>query len=114
MAGAVTPCRNRVSPSIESRGEKKSMLCIALGLVRERPEDMGQVADGFGPPAAAGQPAPDTRPVFVSRREWTFREAARHPSYWLLLGSLGGGSGGHTLFFAPGVAHMQDLGNSGG
>jgi MFS family permease len=86
--------------------------CIALGVVRERPEDLGQVADGFGPPAAAGQPAPDTRPVFVSRREWTFREAARHPSYWLLLGSLVGGSGGYTLFLAHGVVHMQDLGHS--
>src|SRR5277367_1869450 len=86
--------------------------CIALGVVRERPEDLGQVADGFGPAAAAGEPAPDTRPVFVSRREWTFREAARHPSYWLLLGSLVGGSGGYTLFLAHGVVHMQDLGHS--
>jgi MFS family permease len=86
--------------------------CIAIVFVRERPEDLGQVADGFGPPAAAGQPAPDTRPVFVSRREWTFREAARHPSYWLLLGSLVGGSGGYTLFLAHGVVHMQDLGHS--
>jgi MFS family permease len=48
----------------------------------------------------------------VSRREWTFREAARHPSYWLLLGSLVGGSGGYTLFLAHGVVHMQDLGHS--
>jgi MFS family permease len=86
--------------------------CIALRLVRERPEDLGQVADGFGPPAAAGQPAPDSRPAFVSRREWTFREAARDPSYWLLLGALVGGSGGYTLFLAHGVVHMQDLGHS--
>ena len=86
--------------------------CIALSLVRERPEDLGQVADGFGPPAAAGEPALDTRPVFVSRREWTFKEAARHPSYWLLLGALVGGSGGYTLFLAHGVVHMQDLGHT--
>jgi MFS family permease len=86
--------------------------CIALVFVRERPEDLGQVADGFGPATAAGEAAPDTRPVFVSRREWTFREAARRPSYWLLLGSLVGGSGGYTLFLAHGVVHMQDLGHS--
>jgi MFS family permease len=86
--------------------------CIALVFVRERPEDLGQVADGFGPAAAAGEPAPDTRPEFVSRREWTFREAARRPGYWLLLGSLVGGSGGYTLFLAHGVVHMQDLGHS--
>jgi len=85
---------------------------IALVFVRERPEDMGQVADGFGPPVAAGQPAPDTRPAFVTRREWTFREAVRRPSYWLLLGSLIGGSGGYTLFLAHGVVHLQDLGHA--
>jgi len=88
--------------------------CIALVVVRERPEDVGQVADGFGPPAADGQAAPDTRPVFVTRREWTFREAVRHPAYWLLLGSLIGGSGGYTLFLAHGVVHLQDLGHSAG
>ncbi|MEP6549024.1 MAG: MFS transporter [Gammaproteobacteria bacterium] len=86
--------------------------CIALFFVRERPEDVGQVADGFGPPLAAGQSAVDTRPAFVSRREWTFREAVREPSYWLLLVSLLGGSGGYTLFLAHGVLHLQDLGHS--
>ncbi len=39
--------------------------CTALILVRERPEDLGQVADGFGPPPAGGQPAADDRPPFV-------------------------------------------------
>jgi MFS family permease len=86
--------------------------CVALVFVRERPEDVGQVADGFGPPPADGQAAPDTRPQFVTRREWTFREAVRHPGYWLLLGSLIGGSGGYTLFLAHGVVHLQDLGHS--
>src|SRR5258706_9689195 len=86
--------------------------CIALVFVRERPEDLGQVADGFGQPLAAGELAVDTRPAFVSRREWTFREGVRHPTYWLLVGSLVGGSGGYTLFLAHGVAHLQDLGHS--
>src|SRR3984957_21293093 len=45
--------------------------CIAFIFVRERPEDMGQVADGFGA-ALDGRPAQDTRPAFVARREWTF------------------------------------------
>jgi MFS family permease len=88
--------------------------CIALAVVRERPEDMGQVADGFGAPAAGGRPTADTRPPFVARRDWTFREAARHPAYWLLLGALIGGSGGYTLFLAHGVVHLQDLGHSAG
>jgi MFS family permease len=88
--------------------------CVAMVFVRERPEDLGQVADGFGPPSADGRAAPDTRPVFVTRRDWTFREAARHPTYWLLLGALIGGSGGYTLFLAHGVVHLQDLGHSAG
>src|SRR5271165_4791569 len=50
---------------------------IALIFVRERPEDGGQVADGFGPPREDGQLPLDTRPKFVSRREWTFQQAAR-------------------------------------
>jgi MFS family permease len=85
---------------------------IALMLVRERPEDVGQVADGFGPPAAPGQPPPDTRPPFMSRREWAFAEAVRQPAFWILLGSLIGGSGGYTLFLAHGVVHLQDLGHT--
>src|SRR6202034_3259592 len=46
--------------------------CVALGLVRERPEDVGQSADAFGgTPLPNGQKALDTRPPFVTRREWT-------------------------------------------
>ncbi len=86
--------------------------CVALIFVRERPEDVGQVADGFGTPPVDGKPAADTRPAFMTRREWTFREAARDPAYWLLLSSLLGGSGGYTLFLAHGVVHLQDLGHT--
>jgi MFS family permease len=86
--------------------------CVSLVFVRERPEDLGQAADGFGPALPDGQTATDTRPVFVSRREWSFGEAVRQPTYWLLLGALIGGSGGYTLFLAHGVVHLQDLGHS--
>jgi MFS family permease len=86
--------------------------CIALIFVRERPEEVGQVADGFGPPAADGRPAADTRPRFVTRREWSYRAAVRNPTYWILLISLLGTSGGFTLFLAHGVVHLQDLGHS--
>ena len=86
--------------------------CVALALVRERPEDMGQTADAFGAAPSGNQMAIDTRPRFVTRREWTFREAARQPAYWLLLGSVIGGSGGYSLILAQGVPHLQDLGHS--
>jgi MFS family permease len=88
--------------------------CIALIFVRERPEDVGQAADGFGAVAADGRPHADTRPPFVTRREWTFRDAVRNPTYWVLLISLLGTSGGYTLFLAHGVVHLQDLGHSAG
>jgi MFS family permease len=87
---------------------------LALTFVRERPEDLNQSADGYGAPAAGGITPLDTRPVFVSRREWSFAAAARNPSYWLLLGSMLGCSGGYTLFLAHGVVHLKDLGHSAG
>jgi MFS family permease len=87
---------------------------LALKFVRERPEDVDQVADGFTAPPLDGSVPVDTRPAFVSRREWSFREAVRHPNYWLLLGSLIGCSGGYTLFLAHGVVHLKDLGHSAG
>jgi MFS family permease len=88
--------------------------CIALIFVRERPEDVGQSADGFGPAPVDGRPRADTRPRFVTRREWTFRDAVRNPTYWVLLISLLSTSGGYTLFLAHGVVHLQDLGHSAG
>jgi MFS family permease len=87
--------------------------CIALVFVRERPEDVNQIADGFAA-RPTGEREIDTRPEFVSRREWSFREAASHPTYWLLLVSLIGCSGGYTLFLAHGVVHLKDLGHSAG
>jgi MFS family permease len=86
--------------------------CVALAFVRERPEDLGQVADGFTAPRADGKPAPDTRPWFVTRREWSFRDAVRSLTYWLLLASMIGCSGGYSMFLAHGVVHLQDLGHS--
>jgi MFS family permease len=85
---------------------------LALKFVRERPEDMNQVADGFAAPPQDGSLPLDTRPAFVSRREWTFAAAARNPTYWLLLVSMLGCSGGYTLFLAHGVVHLKDLGHA--
>jgi MFS family permease len=89
---------------------------VALIFVRERPENVGQVADGFGTGMgmADGRVPLDTRPPFVTRREWSFRDAARNPTYWVLLIALVGASGGYTLFLAHGVVHLQDLGHSAG
>lgn len=85
---------------------------LALLFVRERPEDLGQVADGFRADASASSGPTDTRPKFVSRSEWSFAAAVRNPTYWLLLVSMLGCSGGYTLFLAHGVVHLKDLGHS--
>lgn len=83
---------------------------VALVYVKERPEDVGQVADGVptGGPAGGGA----SRPAFITRHDWTLAEALRTPGYWLILMSLVGGSGGYTLFLAHGVVHLIDLGHT--
>ena len=83
---------------------------LALVFVKERPEDIGLVADGEN--LAAPDAAPKPRPVFVTTTPWEFRDAVRSPSYWLILCSLLGGSGGFTLFLAHGIVHLQDLGHA--
>jgi MFS family permease len=83
---------------------------IALLSLRESPRD--QVNDELSQTNAEPASSPDARPEFVSRHEWTFREAVRNPTYWLILLSFVGASGGNTLFLAHGVAHLEDLGHS--
>lgn len=83
---------------------------VALIYVRESPEELGQVPDGdrAAGDAAGGKP----RPAFITRHDWTLREAMHSPHYWLILLSLVGGSGGYTLFLAHGVVHLIDLGHT--
>lgn len=94
---------------------------LAATLVREHPADLGQFPDGdpfvvasAGPGATAGPDAAAAaaRPAFITRHDWSYREALRHPTLWLMLLSLVGGSGGYTLFLAHGIVHLKDLGHS--
>jgi MFS family permease len=86
---------------------------LALLMVRERPEDLGQLPDGDSVPVGGSQQIlADTRPAFITRHDWRFAEAIRQPTFWLILLSLVGGSGGYTLFLAHGIVHLQDLGHS--
>jgi MFS family permease len=83
---------------------------LAFVFVREKPEDMGMQPDGEGP-LTAGAPM-RARPGYITATPWEFRDVARRPSYWLLVASLVGGSGGYTLFLAHGIVHLQDLGHA--
>ena len=50
-------------------------------------------------------------PAYITATPWEFRDVVRRPTYWLIVGSLVGGSGGYTLFLAHGIVHLQDLGH---
>jgi MFS family permease len=83
---------------------------LALLFVRERPEDMGLLPDGDGG-GASNVPA-KARPAFITTTPWESRQVLSRPTYWLIVFSLVGGSGGYTLFLAHGIVHVQDLGHS--
>jgi len=84
---------------------------LALTVVRERPEDMGLLPDG-DPAAGTAGAVVRTRPAFITTTAWESHEVLRRPTYWLIVFSLVGGSGGYTLFLAHGIVHLQDLGHS--
>jgi MFS family permease len=84
---------------------------LAMIFVRERPEDVGLTPDGDAAVGTAGHVV-RTRPAHISATPWEFRDVVRRPTYWLIVASLVGGSGGYTLFLAHGIVHLQDLGHS--
>ncbi|HZD53693.1 MAG TPA: MFS transporter [Woeseiaceae bacterium] len=83
---------------------------IAALFVREKPEDLGQMPDGR---AADEGPAARHRSarVHITDGEWTFAEALRSPTLWLLLFCSVGMSAGFTEVMAHAVVHLEDLGN---
>jgi MFS family permease len=84
---------------------------LALLFVRERPEDSGLLPDGDSAVASENAPV-RPRPNYITSTPWEFRDVVRRPTYWLIVASLVGGSGGYTLFLAHGIVHVQDLGHS--
>jgi len=88
---------------------------LSLLFVRERPEDLGQTVDGVAADAGVSTAVP-ARPkaAFITDVAWEFRDAIRSPSYWLILGSLLGGSGIYTLFLAQGKLVLEDFGHAAG
>lgn len=84
---------------------------LSLLFVRERPEEMGMLPDGdSGDPSANAPVKP--RPAYITSTAWESREVLSRPTYWLIVFSLVGGSGGYTLYLAHGIVHLQDLGLS--
>jgi MFS family permease len=83
---------------------------LALVFVRERPEDMGLQPDGDS--GDTSNAAARARPAFITATPWESKQVLSRPTYWLIVFSLVGGSGGYTLFLAHGIVHLQDLGHS--
>jgi len=83
---------------------------LALLFVRERPEDVGQQPDGDS--VGTGNAHAGGRPAFITATPWESRQVLSRPTYWLIVFSLVGGSGGYTLFLAHGIVHLQDLGHT--
>jgi len=82
---------------------------LAFVFVREKPEDMGLLPDGE--PATEAGAAARKRPSYITEAPWEFRDVVRRPTYWLIVASLVGGSGGYTLILAHGIVHLKDLGH---
>lgn len=95
-----------------------ALLACVIGwyFVTERPEDMGQSADGSTAEplvAARASSAPTGRlSVHVTRDDWSPWQALRSPSFWIVMIAALGFSSALTLFLAQGVSHLEDLHHS--
>jgi MFS family permease len=89
---------------------------LAALFVREHPSDLGQVPDGAAPVAAVASATATGREQaprrFISAEEWAPRDVWRNHTYWLMLLAVLGVNAGYTLFFAVGVVHLQDFGQT--
>lgn len=87
---------------------------VSILFVRNRPGDLGQVADGGAKRARANPRDVDSPPsrVYRTREHWTLREAVHTPAFWLLtLASIGESVPG-TATIAHAVPHLHDLGHT--
>ena len=89
---------------------------LALLTVRERPADLGQRPDG-DPESRLRRPVRRHRtavriPAFVTREDWTYREALQGPLFWTMITPFIGVSAGFAMFLAHGIVHLKDLGHT--
>jgi MFS family permease len=89
---------------------------IAVAIVREQPSDVGQAPDGLAAAdvrhSSPGGTAAARVPAFVTRTDWTYRDALRGPYFWTMLTPFVGVSAGFALFLGHGIVHLKDLGHS--
>jgi MFS family permease len=87
---------------------------VSILFVKNRPEELGQVADGDAKPVSQipGDTASQRSRIYRTRDRWTVREAVLTPAFWLLtLASIGESVPG-TATIAHAVPHLRDLGHT--
>jgi len=87
---------------------------VSIVFVKNRPEEVGQVADGDAKPGSeiSSAVASQRSPIYRTRDLWTVRKAVRTPAFWLLtLASIGESVPG-TATIAHAVPHLRDLGHT--
>lgn len=85
---------------------------LAALFIRNKPEDLGQQADGGRAEAKDSGSADAPASVYITSEVWSFGEAMKTPCMWLLMLGMLGLSGGYALFMGHGVIHLKDLGHS--
>ncbi len=85
---------------------------------KERPEDLGQLPDGGAgtrPAQEAGQPTAGAQVraprSYITTEQWTFSDALRSPTLWLMLVCALGVSSAFTILIPHASAHLHDLGH---
>lgn len=91
-----------------------TMALVSTLFVKNRPEEVGQVADGDAKPAGkiSGDAASRQFRIYRTRDHWTVREAVRTPAFWLLTLASVGESVPGTAAIAHAVPHLRDLGHT--
>jgi cyanate permease len=87
---------------------------VSALFVKNRPEQAGQLADGYAKPATEmiGGFATRHSRIHRTRDHWTVREAMRTPAFWLLTMAAVSESVPGTAAVAHAVPHLRDLGHT--
>jgi MFS family permease len=87
---------------------------VSILFVKNRPEDVRQIADGDAKPASkiSADVAPRRSPIYRTREHWTVREAAHTRAFWLLTLAAVGESVPGTAAVAHAIPHLRDLGHT--
>jgi MFS family permease len=95
-------------------GAALTVAVVSVLFVKNRPEDLGQVADEDAQSVGkiSGDVASPRSRIYRTREHWTVREAVHTPVFWLLtLASIGESVPG-TAAIAHAVPHLRDLGHT--